>query len=368
MERLKFVLYSVLLVVVVSCHHKPQNKTLPPIKVEVATARSMAIYDRIEVASQISSLHEVVIQPRVDGFLKSINYSGGTRIKRGDLLFEIDPRQYNYSVLASKAELESAQAQELLARSNYLRAVPLAKIDAISQSDLDQYTATHSAAKAAVKSAREALNNAKLDVGYTKIYAPIDGLIAETSACEGDYVGPSSAISTLTTISYVDTVEVEVPIPTATYMKNALGEYVNNRELLSDIVLTLSGTERYEYMGEYDYTLADSPSASSTIAVVVKFPNPNSRLRSGVFARVTANIGAPKPRVVVPQIAVSQNQGINSVWVVAADSTVKFTEVKLGGTTDQDWIVESGLKSGDVVLTSGQLKVHNGAKVIPTKR
>ncbi len=343
---------------------------MPPQSVEIHVAEEVATYNNIEVSSSITSLYEVVIQPRVDGFLRSINFSDGMPISRGKLLFTIESNTYNIARLAAQAELESAQAQEILARSNYERAVPLARIDAISQSDLDQYRATHSAAIAAVKSAREALNNAELNLSYTRIYAPIDGVIAATSANEGDYVGPSTAISTLTTISYLDTVEVYIPIPTSIYLESVTttkSGYYDNATLLSDIELTLSGAERYPYKGLYNYTKKDTPTTSSTIVIVAKFPNPELRLKSGMFARIRANIGAQRERVVVPQIAVSQSQGVNSVWIMKPDSTVEFRKVTLGGTTREGWIIDSGIERGESVLLSGQMKVHNGAKVSPKR-
>ncbi|MFI3282332.1 MAG: efflux RND transporter periplasmic adaptor subunit [Rikenellaceae bacterium] len=371
MERFKLSLYAIALIVAISCHQKSKKMSMPPLRVEVAEAQSVPIFEKVEVASQIKSLYDVVIQPRVDGFLDSISFSEGMPIKRGDLLFTLDASQYNISVLAAQAELESAIAQEIAAHNNYQRAVPLAEIDAISQSDLDQYTATHSAAKASVKSAQEALNSAKLNLSYTQIASPIDGIIADSPASEGDYVGPSTALSTLTTVSYIDTVEVEIPIPTAIYLKNVAhqeGGSYDNSTLLSDIELTLSGGEKYRYAGEYHYTLKDSPTSSSSVVVVAKFPNPSRRLKSGMFARVKSNIGEQKESVVVPQEAVNQNQGVNSVWIVRPDSVVEFREVTLGATSAQNWIIESGVEPGESVLLTGQLKVHNGAKIIPTKK
>ncbi len=370
MKNVKLMLLSATLIAFSACHHKTKKESIPPLKVRVTEAQQKNVYNKIEVASQVASLYDVVIQPRVNGFLNSKNYQEGMPIKRGDLLFVIDPDEYNINLFAAQADLESAQAEELLAKSNFQRALPLSQIDAISQSDMDQYSATHSAAKGSVKSAREALKSAKLNVSYTKIFSPIDGLVAESAANEGDYVGPSTALSTLTTISYIDTVEVEIPIPTAIYMRNIptqeIGSF-DNSELLSDITLTLSGGEEYEHKGEYHYTLKNSPSASSSVVIVAKFPNPNLQLKSGMFARIKSNIGAAQNRVVVPQIAVSQNQGVNSVWVVRPDSVVEFREVTLGDTSAEEWIIESGVRSGESVLISGQLKVHNGAKVIPTK-
>lgn len=343
---------------------------MPPLSVEVALSKELSISRRYEVASTVTSLYEVVVQPRIDGFLRSINYSDGMPVERGKLLFTIDDKSYNIARLAAQAQLEAARANEILARSNYERAVPLARIDAISQSDLDQYTATHTASKATTKSAEEALRNAELSLSYTKIYAPISGLVASSPATVGDYVGIGTAISTLTTISYIDTVEVAFPIPTSIYMQSlttsAEGSF-DNSELLSNIELTLSGGQKYEWAGEYGYTQKDSPASSSTVVVVVKFPNPKLQLKSGMFARVSSDIGAPQQRVVVPQIAVSQMQGVNSVWVVGADSVVNLRFVKLGQPTDKGWVVEEGLAAGEMVLCSGQLKVHNGARVVPQK-
>ncbi|MFI3292035.1 MAG: efflux RND transporter periplasmic adaptor subunit [Rikenellaceae bacterium] len=371
MEKFKLSLYAIALLVAIACHHRSSKKPLPPLSVEVATAKSQSIYDQIEVASQIESLYETTIQPRVDGFLDSIAYSPGMPIKRGELLFVINPDSYNIALLAQQANLESAVAQEILAHNNYQRALPLAQIDAISKSDLDQYTATHNAAMATVKSANEALANAELNLSYTRITSPIDGIVAESSAKVGDYVGLATEFSTLTTISYIDSVEVEIPIPTAIYMQHLPSKQSNSYDnllLLSNIELTLSGGEHYPYLGEYDYTLKSTPSSSSSVVIMAKFPNPEARLKPGMFARVKANIGSANERVIVPQSAVSQNQGVNSVWIMRPDSTVEFRQVTLGNTTAQGWVIQDGVSSGEDVLLTGQLKVHNGAKVIPSKK
>ncbi len=356
-----------------SCRHKKvKSAVAPPVSVEVAVAQEMLMQDQIEVSSQVASLHEAIIQPRVNGFLRSINYREGMPVKRGDLLFEIDPSQYSIALLAAQAEVESAVAQEALARSNYERAKPLVAIDAISRSDMDQYTATHKSAQASVRSASEALSNAELNLSYTKILSPINGLAAESPATVGDYVGAGTSLSTLTTISYIDTVEVEIPIPTAIYLQHvaANGQQgsEDNAALLSDITLTRSGGRLYEHMGEYDYTLTDSPSRSSTVVVVAKFPNPDLILKAGMFARITAGIGSLQPRVVVPQKAVSQSQGVNTVWVIKPDSVAELRQVVLGSTSGENWIIDQGVSSGESVVVSGQLKVHNGAKVSPTKQ
>lgn len=341
---------------------------MPPLRVVVCESTTVPIYDKIEVASQVSSLYDIVVQPRVDGFLSTIDYDDGMPVKKGDRLFTIDPVEFSTSLLAAQADLESAKAQELLAHNNYKRAVPLARIKAISQSDLDQYTATYTAARAAVKSAEEACRTAQLNVGYTQILSPIDGLVARSPASEGDYVGPSTHLGTLTTVSFIDSVMVEIPIPISRYLKY-VSDYeansYNNAKLLSNIELTLADSVKYNYGGDYYYTVKDSPNNTSTIVIVVKFPNPNQQLKAGMFARISANIGEEQLAVMVPQGAVSQMQGVNSLWVVGRDSTAKWKQVTLGDTYGDMWAVTSGLNPGEMVLVSGQMKVHNGDKVIP---
>lgn len=367
---IKIICYSALFVAG-SCAKRGAKENIPPLEVEYSVASSEDVAKKIAISSQIESLYDVIIQPRVDGYLVEISYEDGMPIKRGQQLFLIDPSQLNTTLLASQAELESARAQEVLAHNNYQRAIPLASINAISQSDLDQYRATHSAAIAAVKSAEQSLKNAELNVGYTTITAPIDGVIASTAAHEGDYVGPAAEVNSLTTISYIDTITVEIPIPTNIYLEsrgNADNTF-DNSTLLSNIELTLANGEPYGIMGTYDYTLKDTPTYSSTVVVVAKFPNPEGRLKGGMFARINADIGEAQPCVVVPQRAVSQTQGINSLWVIKPDSTVEYRAVKLGSTTPQGgWIIDSGVEAGERVLLTGQLKVHNGAKVKPTTK
>ncbi|MFR9514752.1 MAG: efflux RND transporter periplasmic adaptor subunit, partial [Rikenellaceae bacterium] len=312
MIRYKLTLLSLLALLICSCKHKKNNTELPPpIKVDIAIASLEPLYDRISIASQIEGLNNAVIQPRVNGFLVATHFTGGEPVKRGGLLFTIDPASFATSLYAARAEVESARASEMVAKRNYERAVPLARIDAISQSDLDQYRATYKSAMASTKSAEERLRSAELEIGYTKIYAPISGIASKTTAAEGDYIGPGTLQSSLTTISQLDTITVKLPIPTVKYMEYNHSNSFDNSKLLSQITLTLPDSTLYQYGGEYYYTLKDTPSASSTVVIVARFPNPNMQLKEGMFARVRANIGEQQERIVVPQVAVSQLQGVN---------------------------------------------------------
>lgn len=353
-----------------ACKHTATKgkEQMPKITVEIATARSETVFDKVRYSSFVESIREVLIQPRIDGYLHTQEYDDGMPVKKGTLLFTIIPGAIESNLESARAELESALAQEVLSLNNYNRAVPLARIDAISQSDLDQYTATHSAAVATVKAAEMSVKNAELDMSYTKIYSPIDGVAAKSNVTKGDYVGPSTELNTLTTVYNIDSIMVQIAIPTTTYLDHLpvdKRESHDNKTLLSDIEITLSNGQRYPHKGEYYYTMPSSPTNTSTVVIVAKFPNHEHMLKSGMYAGVTSNIGSAKEEVLVPQSAVSQSQGINTVWVISNDSIAKQRTVELGNTTDDMWIIKSGVSSGEKVVTSGSQKIHSGIKVSP---
>ncbi len=339
---------------------------MPPIKVEVAEAIVDSRSKNINVATQVEAINTAVIQPRIEGFLEKIHFEGGMPVRRGEVLFTIDPSTYATTLYSSRANLESAKASEVLAERNYQRAIPLASIDAISQSDLDQYRTSYKAAVAATKSAEESLRSAELQIGYTTIYAPISGIATKCTASRGDLVGPATLQNQLTTISQTDTVIAKIAIPTEKYMRYVAtsgGESYDNTTLLSEIEMRLPDSTRYSYAGEYYYTLEGSPSSTSTVVIVAKFPNPQLQLKAGTFARIRANIGEPHPLTLIPKSAVSQMQGINSTWVIMADSTAEWRKIELGESYADMWAVESGITAGERVVTSGAQKLHNGVKV-----
>ncbi|MFR9524257.1 MAG: efflux RND transporter periplasmic adaptor subunit [Rikenellaceae bacterium] len=370
MRKLKLIILVTFALIVASCKHKQAKEQAPALKVEVIEATTDSLYSRINIATQVMGFQNATVQPRINGFLVGVHYQGGMPVRKGDLLFTIDPAEYSTSLYAARAAMESARAEEILAQRNYERAEPLAAIDAISKSDLDQYRASYKSALAATKSAKENLRKAQLEIGYTKIYAPIGGIAAKTTASTGDYIGPGTLQSELTTISQMDYVTVELPIPTATYLRYAertpRGSY-DNSTLLSQIVMTLPDSSTYAYAGEYYYTLKDTPSASSTVVIVAKFHNPEFLLKEGMFARIRANIGKRKGCITLPKSAVGQLQGINSVWVIDADSTAQWRKVELGTNYGSSWEITKGVEVGESVVVGGAIKLHNGAKVDATK-
>lgn len=344
-------------------HHKHPSKT-PKLKVESAIARADTLAQTREFVSILESNFSAVIQPRVNAWLLSREYEEGMPVKRGQLLFRLDPSQLNTQRLQAEAVLTSARAQLLEARNNHDRALPLARIEAISQSDLDQYTYALAAAEASVRSAEQALRNARLNVGYTRIVAPIDGIASACEAHAGDYVGPGTRFEVLATLSNNDSLSAVVSIPTREYLSlTEGGRSYENQNLLRDISLYLSDGSIYPYPGSYDYTLKDIAQGEGVIQLALLFPNPEGRLKAGAFARIRAQIGESRAEVLVPQRAVSQAQGVNAVWVIRADSSVEYRPVELGPTYDSLWSIRQGVQAGERVVTEGLLKLHQGERV-----
>ena len=362
--------HIVLLALVVSSCNQHAKSISEPFQIEVATVEGRELPYSKSFIAPIAANYSATIQPRISGFLVASSFGNGMPVRQGQLIFTLDDAPQRANRLAAEASLSSAQAKAAEAKRNFERAIPLARINAISQSQLDQYRAENLAAIAAVKSAEQNLRNARLEESYTRIYAPISGIISSSAATAGDYIGPGTQFSTLTTIQNIDTVSVDLAIPMREYLsvsgRRALS--YNNATLLSDITLQVADGTLYPEKGFYKYTRQSISSDMGTIVLVVGFRNPQYALKAGQFARITASLGANKERVVVPQEAVLQIQNISSVWVIRPDSTAEYREVKLGKSVEEWWIVDSGLEKGEVVATTGLQKLRNGMKVLTTKR
>lgn len=360
-----FSLSAAIVATCVSCHRSAKPAETPMLEVVVARAQSDTLYNSHTFVGYLYSATSVAIQPRVNGYLIAAPYSAGMPVRRGDKIFEIDPQQISTSLASAEAQLLSARAQLSAAKSNYERAVPLARIEAISQTQLEQYRSDYAAAEAAVRSAEQSVKNNRINVGYTVIRAPISGIIATDKASVGDYVGPGTAFEQLTTIANVDTMSVKITIPTSLYLQyQRPGQAAfDNDDLLSDIRLSLADGRLYPMAGIYDYTVQSISTTAGTIDLVVNFPNPDSELKPGEFARIALSIGPRRPVVTVPQQAVDQTQGINSVWVVNGNSTAEYRRVELGDKYGDRWGIADGVHAGEQVVVVGRGKLHNGERV-----
>ena len=352
------------LIILLSATGCQRHKSAPapePLQIATAEARADSIVMRYTSAVHLQSNYTATIAPRVSGYLLRKHFTSGERVRRGELLFEIEASLLRTSLRSAEADLAAAIADEASARSDYERAQPLARLEAISSSQLDAYRASFLSSQGRVRAAREAVDRARLEVGYARIYSPIDGIVAHTEAHEGDYVGPQTKFSTLTTVAATDTLTADISLPTALYMRHT----EEDSSLLSDITLHLASGERYPYAGRYSYTRQGASPTSGTVTLVVAFANPDLQLKAGEYGQVEYGLGSRQRVITVPQQAVATLQGKHSVWVVGKDSTAQWREVTLGETVGNRWIILEGLTAGERVAVEGSQKLRNGEKVIP---
>jgi membrane fusion protein (multidrug efflux system) len=282
------------------------------------------------------------------------------------LLFEIDPRPFQASLDEANAALAKQQAILQTAQANLDRILPLAAAKAVSQRDKDNSIGSVQAAEAQVLAAQAQVRKAELDLGFTKITSPIDGVAGAANAQIGDLVGTPQA-RVLTTVSTVNPIKVYVPVSEREYLEAM--ERVKMREkggpekTRFDLILADGST--WPDKGTFSFADRQVDPQTGTIKVAILFPNPNNILRPGQFAKVRALTGTEKGALLVPQRAVGELQGNYQVAVVEADNTVKVTNVKVGERFGELWVIREGLKAGDRVVAEGTQKVGNGVKVSP---
>ncbi len=365
----------------------------PPIPVSVVRARQADVSINGEWVGTLDGYVNAQIQPQVSGYLIRQNYKEGSRVSKGDVLFEIDPRPFQAAVDQAQGQLEQARAQVAqaegqvrqaraqleLAEINVNRDTPLAAARAIAQSQLDtekQQAAQAqasvataesavNAARASVTAAQAALATARLNLGFTRVHSLIDGIAGQATTQVGNLVNPASV---LTSVSQLDPIKVYFSISDKEYLGlTALAGKAGGDLLRANVplTLTLSNGQKYQHQGRIVFVDRQMNQQTGAIRIAASFPNPGNLLRPGQFGRVTAPTEIRRGTILVPQVAVQELQGIQQVNVVGPDNRVHVTNVKLGAQTGSDWIVESGLEAGALVVTDNLQKLRDGAAVAP---
>jgi RND family efflux transporter MFP subunit len=308
------------------------------------------------------------IQPQVSGYLIRQDYQEGAFVKKGQLLFEIDPRPFQAALDQAKGQLAQAQAQMANADINVKRDVPEAEAHAIPQSQLDTDTQALLGAKAAVEADQAAVEQAALNVGYTKVISLVDGIAGITTVQVGNLVVQSTV---LTAVSQVNPIKVYFPISEQEYLRMADGKAPGSVDFMTrashiPLQLTLADGNAYPHPGRIIFADRQVNEQTGTIQIVGEFPNSRNLLRPGQYARVQASTGTIQGALLVPQSAVTQQQGTNQVTVIGADNRAQLRTVQLGPTVGKLWTITAGLKPGERVVVVGAEKVKDGQPVNPT--
>ncbi|PWU20908.1 MAG: efflux transporter periplasmic adaptor subunit [Verrucomicrobia bacterium] len=355
------------LLLVAGCSDKPIAAPPPPL-VEVAWVTNADVPLYHEWIGVLEGLVNAHIRAEVSGYLLSQNYREGDPIRKGDLLFQIDPRPFQAALDQAHGLLAQAEAKQGKTELDVKRYAPLVADKAISQEEYDDAVQANLEAKAAVVSAKAAVEQAALNLGFTRITSPIDGIASIANGQIGDLVGPTTG--ELTTVSTVDPIKV--------YYNVTEQAYINFTKLFA------TESDRYQRLGqlEIELILADggvyskkgtiyaadrqiSPTTGA-LRVAALFPNPNAALRPGEFGRVRVKFDVAKGALLVPQRAVSELQGSYQVAVVGPDNKVHVQPVQVGDRTGPYWIIQQGLSPGQRVVVEGTQKVREGALVTAT--
>jgi RND family efflux transporter MFP subunit len=341
---------------------------LAPPTVEVTPAIQKDVPLEGEWVGTLEGYVNAQIQPHVSGYLIRQDYQEGGFVRQGQVLFEIDPRPFQAALDQAKGQLAQAQAQLANAELNVKRDVPEAEAHAIPQSQLDSDTQAQLGAKAAVEADQAAVEQASLNLGYTKVLSLIDGIAGINTVQVGNLVGPSTV---LTAVSQVNPIKVYFPISEQEYLRLADGAGPGSVDWLTHasqipLHLTLAGGSVYPHPGRIIFADRQVNMQTGTIQIVGEFPNSRNLLRPGQYARIQAPTGSITRALLVPQAAVSQQQGSYQVTVISSDNRAQLRTVEVGPKVGTLWVITSGVKPGERVAAVGAEKTKEGQLVNPT--
>lgn len=347
-------------------------QSMPPPNVHVVEVIQQDIPVMEEFVGQTYGLYDISLQARVDGFLKGIYFDEGRRVRKGQLLYSIEPEPYEAKVNVARGHLAEAKTHLVKAESDLVRIRPLADQNAVSKSDLDAAVAQRDAAVAAVEAAEANLESASIELGFTKVYSPINGIIGKTEVFPGDYVGRGLNNTVLNEVSRIDTILVNFHLPEEKYLE--IARFINQRDpagISEDqpkraLTLILADGTVYPEKGRIRFVNRQVNASTGTILMQASFANTDQLLRPGQFAKVQGVINFIQGGLLVPQRCVQEMQGNYSVFVVNEDSEVEFRQIEVASTYETRYmIVSSGLEAGDKVIYEGLQKVKGGARVNP---
>ncbi|HRH14680.1 MAG TPA: efflux RND transporter periplasmic adaptor subunit [Azonexus sp.] len=353
---------GIALLITAACDKGKAPPPAPPV-VEVVSVvqRDVPIY--IEWVGILDGDVNAVIRPQVTGYLLKQNYREGDLVKKGQALFEIDPRTFEAAVDEAKGIRAQKFARYETTSANLARIKPLAALNAVSQKDLDDSTGAQQSAKAELEAAEANLKTAKLNLGFTRITSPITGIAGIANAQVGNLLSPSMTTD-LTTVSSVDPIKVYFNISEREYLKvaNAAAASGKKPEQVALQLILVDGS-LYPHPGKVSVLNRQVDAGTGTFKVAALFANPDNLLRPGQYGKVRATMSVEKGALLVPQRAVTEIQGKYLVAVVGADDKADIRPVTVGERIGSEWIISKGLQPGEQVVAEGTQKVRPGMTV-----
>ncbi len=337
-------------------------KAAPLPEVDVATVMPQTVTDWQSYSGRLDAVEKVDVRPQVSGTIVSVNFKDGALVKKGDVLFVIDPRPYQAAVDRAAAQLAAAQARNGYAQSDWQRAQRLIVDNAIAKRDYDEKQNAAREASANLKAAEAALETARIDLGYTRITAPVSGRVSRAEITLGNVVSAGASAAPLTTLVSVSPIYASFDADEQTYL-----QYINGARdgRKVPVELGLANESGYSRSGVIDSVDNRLDSSSGTIRVRARFDNADGTLVPGLYARVKVSGSAPHSALLVDDAAINTDQDKKFVFVVDQQGRVSYREVQPGLQHGTRRAIVSGLAAGDRVIVNGTQRVRPGQQVKP---
>lgn len=353
--------------VALGCSEPPPPAPAPPdVKAAQVLQRDVPVY--VEAIGQTRGSTEIEVRARVEGFIQTVDFQEGNPVRKGQRLYTIDPRPFEATLAQAKGSLAQTEAELARARQDVARYEPLVAQNAIPKEQYDTAVAVQRAAEASVEAAKAAAERARIDLGYTRVLAPENGLAGKTEVYPGTLVGRGQS-TLLTHISQIETIHVRFTIPERDYLYFARRRQERRGNVAPaaqpPFELVLADGSVLPSPGRLVFVDRNVDPQTGTILMEAAFPNPGWIVRPGQYARVRVAVDMKKGAILVPQRAVSELQGIYNVAVVGGDDTVEVRMVTPAQRIGNLWVIDAGLKAGERIVVEGVQKVRPGIKVKP---
>jgi len=336
-----------------------QRAALGTPSVTVDTVKSAQVRREFDAPARVMAKYRVEVLARIDGYLTKSYFKEGDFVKAGQLLFEIEPQEYNNAAGLAKGNLDNARAQQEYYNKQLARYKELVDNDFVAKADYDNILAQRDAYRAQVQSMENAYRDAKRNLSYTHVKSPVDGRVGIIDVTVGNYVSMNSG--PLTTINSSDPMYITFPLESKDYAE--LNRIDGSPNAKREVEFTFSSGQKYEFKGTQDFYDNQVDPSTGTITLRATFPNPNNVLLQGDFGKIKIYSNQKDEMPVVPQTATMENQEGLYVYVMDKENNPQLTYIKTMGQIGTDWVVYDGVKTGDTIITTGMQKVIPGSPV-----
>ncbi|WP_348812220.1 efflux RND transporter periplasmic adaptor subunit [Flavobacterium maritimum] len=366
MKKTNFLLAILLIFLMPSCKKEVASEA-KPLEISVVKVLQQDVRLESEYTGQTFGQSDIQINPRVDGVIESLNFKEGSVVTKGQLLYTIDPLPFQAKVNEAEGSLAEVEARLAKTKSDYDMMVPLAKMNAVSQRELIAAKAAYDASIASIKASKANLENARIELGYCRIVAPISGLIGISKVRQGDYVRPGAA-SVLNTISDLGDVRVRFTMSEQEYLrifKEITKKDSNLKGAGKSVSLLLSDGSIYPETGTISFADRQIDPTTGAVTFEAAFANPDRLIRPGQFVKISVVTDIRKNALVIPQRSVIEMQGVYQVYVLDNSNKVEIKMIQIGPAFKDSYIVTDGLTANDKIAMGGTSLLKSGSVIVP---